>query len=265
MPHAFVNDIQLFYKQVGSGHDLILISGFTATHEIWKPLISQLQDQYKITLIDNRGAGQSAFKDIDYSIELMANDIKSLMDYLNIPKAYVIGHSMGGHILQVLANRYGDHVQKGLFLCSSLLKHNAYEYHVNINIRLGELGVNKEIIIRNQASFLFGSRFLNDDKRLRAYVKTALCAQHPQSAEGFYGQVHARSQFDRLINLPNIKVPIKALFGEEDLITLTKSATLLKKTNASIDIEWLEHCGHMPHIEEPEYLANIILRYFMPH
>jgi pimeloyl-ACP methyl ester carboxylesterase len=77
---------------------------------------------YHVVRFDNRDAGLSQWFDVDeqpYTLEDMAADTIGLMDALGIPRAHLIGASMGGQIAQVIALTYPDRVLTLISMCSS--------------------------------------------------------------------------------------------------------------------------------------------------
>jgi|SRR5208337_1749518 len=63
-----------------------------------------------VLVFDNRGSGRSGKPDMPYTIEMMAEDTAGLLGSLGIPRAHVIGISMGGRIAIALALRHPEHV-----------------------------------------------------------------------------------------------------------------------------------------------------------
>jgi pimeloyl-ACP methyl ester carboxylesterase len=99
MPRALVNGININYEQVGSGPPLVLIHGLTGSLEIWQRVIAPaLSDTFTVVTLDLRGHGQSDMPTSGYSTADLANDAIGLLDSLNIDRAHIVGHSIGGVI-----------------------------------------------------------------------------------------------------------------------------------------------------------------------
>jgi len=110
---AKINGINICYEIIGEGDPLILIHGFGSSKEGWKlAQVGPLSEHFKVIIIDNRGAGKSDRPDEPYLMEMFAQDIKELMDHLNIQKAHILGGSLGGMIAQVFALNYPEKVDK---------------------------------------------------------------------------------------------------------------------------------------------------------
>ena len=100
---------------------VLLIHGFAsnvATNWVNTGWIADLvKDGYRVTAFDNRGHGQSQklYGLEDYGAPLMADDALRLLDHLSIPKAHVIGYSMGARIGAFLALAHPDRVKSLVF------------------------------------------------------------------------------------------------------------------------------------------------------
>ncbi|MFH2106547.1 MAG: alpha/beta hydrolase [Candidatus Micrarchaeota archaeon] len=108
-----VDDIQIAYKEFGTGEPVILIMGFSGTMDLWDTeFLKELSSHYKVIIFDNRGMGNSASSAKNFSIELFADDTTEFMDALGIDHAHVIGWSLGTYISQELVLRHPEKVDK---------------------------------------------------------------------------------------------------------------------------------------------------------
>lgn len=99
-----VDNVMLAYKESGSGHPVVFISGLGSTMDMWNPpVLEKISRQFRVIVFDNRNTGYSSASDTSISIPLLARDTAMLMDALGIPSAHIIGHSMGASIAQELA------------------------------------------------------------------------------------------------------------------------------------------------------------------
>jgi len=116
---AKVNDINIYYDVHGDGFPLVMVMGFLGNADCWDPrMLPVLADKFKVIVFDNRGAGRTDISAKEFSIKLFAEDTVGLMDVLKVPKAHVLGISMGGMIAQELALNYPERVEK-LILAST--------------------------------------------------------------------------------------------------------------------------------------------------
>ncbi|MFX1453688.1 MAG: alpha/beta fold hydrolase [Promethearchaeota archaeon] len=112
---ADVNGIKICYKIYGKENNfpLICIHGFGSKKETWIAQIGEFSKHFKVIIFDLRGAGKSDRpENPPYTMELFADDLGSLMDFLSIKKAHIVGRSMGGMIAQNFVLKYPEKVDK---------------------------------------------------------------------------------------------------------------------------------------------------------
>ena len=103
--------MKLFHQIYGSGEPLLILHGLFGTYENWGSQIKTLSEHFQVIAVDLRNHGRSPHSD-EISYPLMANDILSLMDELNLERAHILGHSMGGKVAMQLALTAPDRLQK---------------------------------------------------------------------------------------------------------------------------------------------------------
>lgn len=92
----------LNYVQSGQGPHVILIHGLFGSLENLNSIAKPLSENFTVTNIDLRNHGKS-FHSQTMTYADMANDVQALMSHLNIAKAHIIGHSMGGKVAMQVA------------------------------------------------------------------------------------------------------------------------------------------------------------------
>ena len=102
------------YREAGNqgGVPLVLLHHLTATLDDWDPaLVDGLATSHHVIAFDNRGVGRSG-GNTPATVEEMARDAVSFMRALGLPKADLLGFSLGGFIAQVVAREQPDLVRK---------------------------------------------------------------------------------------------------------------------------------------------------------
>lgn len=93
---AAVNGIRLYYEVAGSGRPLVLIHGMSLDTRMWDDQFEPLAQHYRVVRYDARGFGKSALQTgRSYA---HTDDLKALLEYLDIEHAFIVGLSMGGGI-----------------------------------------------------------------------------------------------------------------------------------------------------------------------
>ena len=88
--------VRIRYIELGSGEPIIAIHGFTRSSDTWLERVSDLAETHRLILFDQRGHGLSDKPHAvsEYGRE-MGRDVIRLMDHLNIPRAHILGYSLG--------------------------------------------------------------------------------------------------------------------------------------------------------------------------
>jgi pimeloyl-ACP methyl ester carboxylesterase len=100
MPRAHINGVHLHYESYGSGFPLVLAYGLGGNTSMWAGQIEAFARHYRLILWDPRGHGQSDSPPHpeQYGLPFSAADLRGLLDYLGVKRAYIGGQSMGGGI-----------------------------------------------------------------------------------------------------------------------------------------------------------------------
>jgi pimeloyl-ACP methyl ester carboxylesterase len=110
----FVNtgDAKIYYEVYGQGQPIVLLHGGFGYIDGFKKYIPVLSKNYKIIAIATRGYGKSEIGYTPYSYDLMAKDVKTIIEIEGNDKAIIIGTSDGAMIAYIIASRYPNIVSK---------------------------------------------------------------------------------------------------------------------------------------------------------
>jgi pimeloyl-ACP methyl ester carboxylesterase len=118
--YAPVNGVKMYYEIHGSGEPVVLLHGaFMTITNNWTPWIGELSKTRKVIAVEMQGHGRTADIPRDITYENLADDVAALLDYLKIPKADLIGYSMGGGVAMECAIRHPDKVRKVVVISST--------------------------------------------------------------------------------------------------------------------------------------------------
>lgn len=119
MPSVQLSDgTTLAYASAGRGPAVLCLQGVGVVGEGWRPQLDGLADEFHLLAPDNRGIGASSPVTGQVSVEQYAADALALLDALDIERAHVIGHSLGGVIAQQLALDAPARVRSLSLLCT---------------------------------------------------------------------------------------------------------------------------------------------------
>src|SRR5829696_1343825 len=115
-----VGDIDVAYKMFGKGDPIILFNGASDNMDAWDPsLLKGLSSNHTVIVFDQRGIANTTAGTEPYTYQQLANDTAGLLDALKIPKADVMGYSLGSYLAQQLTIMYPDKVNSLVLIGSS--------------------------------------------------------------------------------------------------------------------------------------------------
>ena len=115
-----VGDIDIAYKMLGKGDPIVLFNGASDGMDAWDPsFLKGLSSNHTVIVFDPRGIGNTTTGSKPYTYQQLANDTAGLLDALKIPKADVMGYSLGSYIAQQLTMMYPDKVNSLVLVGSS--------------------------------------------------------------------------------------------------------------------------------------------------
>ena len=115
-----VGDIDVAYKMFGQGDPIILFNGASDGMDAWDlSFLTGISSNHTVIAFDQRGIGNTTAGTKPYTYQQLANDTAGLLDALKIPKADVMGYSLGGHIAQAFTLSYPDKVNRLILVATT--------------------------------------------------------------------------------------------------------------------------------------------------
>ncbi len=243
--------VHLSYSELGTGTPLILLHGFPLNRAIWQSQVEQLAESARVITPDLRGHGASPAPEGEYSIELMARDVLTLLDELGIQKAIWAGHSMGGYVA-LAAYRIAPERFSGLALVATSDRADTaegrqkrYELIEKVKEQGSEAAVNSKL-------------FKSDVPEDTDFVQATEDIQKANRPEGIIGSLHAMANRpDSTELLKEITIPTLVIGGIGDQIFKREIAQ--EMAHALPDsILTLVCTGHMPMLEDPDAVTDAL-------
>ena len=123
MPQAEINGFRMYYEVHGTGQPLVMIHGGLGGGEGCAQMMTHhaaaLSPDFQVIAYDRRAAGRSETPNEGYSIANYALDLYSLLEYLGVSQAHILGSSAGGPIALRFALDYPE-LTKTLLLVNTM-------------------------------------------------------------------------------------------------------------------------------------------------
>ena len=266
-----VGDIEMYYEQHGSGEPLLLVMGLAADSTAWMFQVPDFAHRYRTIVFDNRGVGRSSKPSGPYSIHQMADDAAGLLDALDIPRAHVVGVSMGGMIAQELALRHPKRV-RGLVLGCTYPEPDAdAERQRQFSVQqlggritaAGETEIDLSTIdplafFQTLIPRVFNQSFIDTElPKLLQIFGGAL--QWGFSMEAILGQVEAVMGHKATDRLHQIASPTLVITGDADLLVSPANSDVLARNIPGAKLVKIPGGSHGFNFETPDVFNRTVL------
>ena len=264
MAHCTTNDgVKLYFEEAGEGTSIIFVHEFAGDFRSWEPQVRHFSRKYRCIVFNARGYPPSDVpQDPEmYDQDLAREDIRTVLDSLNIEMAHVIGLSMGGFAALHFSLHYPDRV------ISQVISGCGYGAGAGSREQFQRETTEAADRMESETMAVFGStyamgptrvQFQNKDPRGWIEFETQL-RDHSSlgSANTMRGVQRRRpSLYNLEDDLKKITVPTLILNGDEDEPCLDVSL-YLKRTITSSALALLPRTGHTCNLEEPSLFNQL--------
>ncbi|HZG57558.1 alpha/beta hydrolase [Paenibacillus sp.] len=207
MPKASVNGTILHYHVHGRGTPIVFIHPPLLNRAVFRYQEVQLADPFQVVTFDIRGHGFSPPSEAPVTYPLIAEDIKALLDHLNIRKAYLCGYSSGAGVALQTMLTYPDRI-RGSILVGAMADPNSWLVKSELSLAngLAKLGMKTSLALmiakrnadmRETFHNLFYEAMRGDVRNWQQYFE-------------------ASSQFSPMERLASIEAPTLLVYGAQD-------------------------------------------------
>jgi 3-oxoadipate enol-lactonase len=244
------NTVQLYFEEHGEGSPMLLVHGFPLDHTIWQPVVPLLSPHARLILPDLRGHGRSPAPDGVYDMRVIADDLLSLLDSLEIERVTLVGHSMGGYAALAFARAYPNRLAGLGFVASHAAADNLEQRANRLKLarKVARVGVN--FLAKDMAAKLTCKPDLVEPLR-------ELMSKTPK--EGVIGALKGMAERpDSTEYLHSIVVPTVVVAGAKDPIIPLERAQMMVQLLGRAWLVEIPAAAHMPMMESPEAVADAL-------
>jgi pimeloyl-ACP methyl ester carboxylesterase len=269
--YAKVNNIRICYEENGKGFPILLVHGFGGNKEGWIGQWKPLSEYFKVIRFDNRNGGNSDRPNTPNSLDMLADDVKGLMDYLKLEKAHVIGWSMGGIIVQKFAIKYPSRLEKLVLINTVMGAPDEKGVEIIRNNHLEELENRKEDKVKSFWKSAHLGFYIKFRKEMEANPKKKfhglwsvedlidLQMLNPLTPQDIINQSYALFPPNTYDELKQIKNQTLVIASSHDRLTSSKSMIEMQHAIPNSILKVIENAGHnSPLSRAPEVNKAII-------
>ena len=251
--------VSLNYEVSGEGDPLLLAMGTSGNIGLWAGLVERLAERYRVIAFDNRGLGGSERGTGPISVASMAEDTAAFLEALDVPKAHIVGWSLGSAVAQELALAHPERLASAV-MYATWGRCNGFQRSILSALRLPY--VVRDMDAALATSGLAFSPQLLDHPDLPQMTEAMLPAfpQNEEQMQVTVEQWDADLVHDTLDRLGAITVPTLVVVGEQDLLTPPDQAKAVADAIPGARYELVTGPGssHCLHIERPDDLLKIV-------
>jgi pimeloyl-ACP methyl ester carboxylesterase len=273
------NGAAFHVARIGQGRPLLLLHGWPEFWLTWEPVMTRLADRFHLIAPDLRGFGDSDKPEGPFGPESHASDMLALLDALGVDQAGVVGHDVGGAIMQPLARKaperlsglfFFDFVYPGIgprMAAPDRLNEIWYQSFHQMEMAPALVGATKETCRIYIAHFLrhWANRKDAFDGVLDAFADNFLKPGNLAGGFAHYQASHAgrvAMMKGEAPALPPITVPTCVRWAEHDPLFPYGWTDRLSETFSALDLAPIPGVGHFPHREDPDQAAAEIGAFF---
>ena len=255
MQFAKIGDVNLHYQLIGApaGKPVMVFANALGTDfRIWRDVIVRLAGDFAVVLYDMRGHGLSDIGKTPYAMDDHVGDLAGLIDFLGVRETILCGLSVGGLVAQGLYARRPDLV-RALVLCDTAHKIGTPDLWNARIAAVREKGI--EAIADGILERWFTPKFRTPGNAAFAGYRNMLIRQ---PVEGYAATCAAIRDADFTEAAKKIAVPAICIVGDQDGSTPPELVLSTAKLIPGCRYEVIRDAGHIPCVEQPEALTEII-------
>ncbi len=274
---AVLSDVRMHYMRAGSGSPVVLLHGWPQHCEAWRDVIGPLAARHTVIAPDLRGFGATSKPQSGYDGNTVASDVRELTQQLGLGPFHLVGHDWGGAIAYSYASQYPDDVTTlsifdmlipGFALAEESLVPRGGDY-----LWLWHMGfqavpdIPEALIAGREDLYLdhFFTTYSYDGnavapERMRKYVEAMRGIGALRAGLQYYSSSFETAEQNKRHLQRKLEMPVLAMGGEAALQDLVQQA--LETAATDVRGGTIPRCGHWIGEENPEFVADALLRFF---
>lgn len=257
------NDVSIAIEDVGTGQPIVFLHGWPLNQEMFEYQYNYfLAKGYRVIGIDLRGFGNSDLVVEEYGYDTLAEDVKAVIEALEIKDSILVGFSMGGAIASRYMARYDGYGVKKLILIGAatplFTQRPDYPYGMKkeeVDTLIDQAQIDRPKMIKD-----FGGKLFYKHASI-PYNGWVASLAWKASAYGTILSAIALRDEDLRADLPKITVPTLICHGKKDEICPYAFAEEMAKLIPQNSVVAFEKSGHAIFHDETKKLNETMLKF----
>lgn len=250
--------MKLHYREMGEGKPLMILHGLFGFSDNWQTHAKKLAEYFRVILVDLRNHGRSDWSD-DFSYEIMAADVKELIEDLQLEEVILIGHSMGGKVAMHLAQQEEDLLEKLIIVDMGIKGYPMHHQHILAGIHAVKL---ENVTARREAEQQMSAHI--ESYGIKQFLlKNLYWKEKGQLAWRMNVDVLEREMPKILGPMPEGEVLLPSLFirGELSNYILDEDIDSIEEMFPDSEVVTIAGAGHWVHAEAPSHFQDALLSF----
>ncbi|MBR4950224.1 MAG: alpha/beta hydrolase [Clostridia bacterium] len=237
--NILINGLNINYEIKGEGYNVVLLHGWGASIESFRPVIDALSRDYRVICPDLPGFGKSDEPKNPFSTEDYAEFVIEFLKALQIENPVLVGHSHGGRISLCLMGKYLFPVKKAILIDSAGIKpRRTLKYY----FRTYKYKLGKKIL---SCPLYFKYTKPIYDK----YISNAGSEDYRNSSPLMKRTMSIVVNQDFSSYMKNIKTPTLLIWGDKDTATPLKDGQKMEKLIPDSGLVIFNGAGHFSYLD----------------
>jgi pimeloyl-ACP methyl ester carboxylesterase len=245
------------YWEAGTGYPTILIhgAGWTSGCETWAANMGPLSEKLHLYAIDCLNWGLGDVFPQEFWFAYLVDHIREFMDVLGIKKANVVGHSMGGWLVSLLAYESPNRINKVVNVAGGGTATRPLQSMVGFKMPTADQ-------VRDQISHRYAPGSVDVDELAATFIKKT---ELPGHEEGFGGVMRhmtnplTRQRYNTLRRLPLIESPTLVVWGRDDEVNAVEMGEATANAIPGAKLVVFDGVGHMVPQQKPDEFNKVVL------
>lgn len=258
----FYNTYRCTGAASNDAEDLVLLHGWGLHSIVWDDVMPHLLQNFRVTVVDLPGMGQSPLPNNDYTLDFIAEHIAMVFP----PRCHLMGWSLGGLVAITLAKKFPQRIQSLITVSCSpkyvATEHWAAAISPKILDKFSALyEEDKEgTLIRFLALNAKGSVTMREDVRKLKDILFFCGLPAPRALrEG----LRLLRDSDLRVDLSALKLPALMLFGEHDNIVPVAVMVEIEQRGFPVSLAMIRGVSHVPFISAPDIFAEAVADFWI--